>query len=353
MLEPLRLAGASRAREDSIAVSNSYREPVMNMTRISTRRMIGVSVIGLAFACIILLSPVVAASGTVHKVIRKLEFEVEPSVWYSFGEAGFKGDYEGWRWTLEYPLDGWMAEMRAESRFPFTIGHHRVGTSVTARYARSIRIDGTSADTDWDSVGVMSDYSEADCEADIVMWDIDAAFFVHVPQRRIPVTLEVGALAGYGAQRFGFTDTNLHVTLSEYRRTDRHYQRVSAYYDMEIHTGRVGLFADMRSPEKLRCYLEATYVPYLEASADALWVFRHYPFWQEAEGKGYTLSFRVSYTVWNRLSLLTSLRRVTLVADRGAVEGGILDGIRYEDEPYVSEITSKYSGIEVGAVLRF
>lgn len=325
----------------------------MNMTRISSGRMKGSLVIGLASACVLLLSPDMAASDTVHKMLSKLELAVEPSVWYSLGEAGFEGDDEGWRWKLVYPLDGWMAEIRADSRFPFAVGHRSFGTSVKARYARSIRVNGTSADTDWDSLGIKCDDSEADCEADIIMWDIDATFFFRIPQQRIPATLEVGVLVGYGVQRFEFTDTNLHVTLSEGRRTDRHYRGVSTYYDMDLHVGRVGLFADMRTPENLRYYIEATYVPYLEATADALWVFRNYPFWQEAEGEGYTLSFSASYTVWGRLSLFTNLRQVSLVADRGAVEGGVLDGVPYENEPYVSEITSKYFGIEVGAVLRF
>jgi hypothetical protein len=169
----------------------------------------------------------------------------------------------------------------------------------------------------------------------------------------MPVTVDAGALVGYGAQRFEFTDRNLHVTLSDGRPTNHDYPGVSSYYDMELHVGRVGLFADMRTAERLRCYIEVAYVPYLKASADALWVLRGYPFWQEAEGKGYTSSFSASYTVWGRVSLFTSLRRVSLVADRGAVEGGVLDGIPYENEPYVSEITSKYFGIEVGAVFTF
>jgi hypothetical protein len=320
----------------------------MNMTHTSTRCMTGTLVIGLTFAFIALTSRDTAASDTVHKVLRKLEFTVEPSVWYSLGEAGFEGDNEGWRWELVYPLDGWMAEIRAESRFPFAIGR-RVGTSLRARYARSIRVNGTSTDTDWDSLGTMSVYGECDCDADIIMWDIDVVLFVHVLQQRIPVALELGVLMGYGGQRFEFTDTDLHVTLSDGRRTDRHYGGVSSYYNMELRTGRVGLFADMRTRERLMCYLEAAYVPYLEASADALWVLRDYPFWQKAEGTGYTLSLSASYTVWGRLSLFSSLRRASLVADRGAVEDGVLDGVRYEDEPYVSEIT----GIEAGVVLRF
>jgi hypothetical protein len=338
---------------DLVTVSGSKRESAMNMARTYTRCVIGVLVIGLSFACIVLPPSVAAASGTAHKVLSKLEFAVTPSVWYSLGEAGFEGDDEGWSWKLEYPLNGWMTEICAESRFPFVIGRHRFGTSLKGRYAHSMQISGTSIDTDCDSLGTMSVYSEADCEGDIIMWDIDATFFVRIPQQRIPVTLEVGALAGYRVQRFDFTRKNLHVTLSDGRPTNRHYQGVSSYYNMDLRSGRVGLFGDMRTREKLRYYLEVTYVPYLEASADALWVLRDYPFWQEAEGKGYTLTLRTSYTMWGRLSVLMGFRLVSLVADQGAVEGGVLDGIPYENEPFVSEITSKYFGIEVGAVLRF
>ena len=325
----------------------------MDMKRPCTRYTVGDLVIGIVFVCIILSSSVPAASHTVHKVLGKMEFALEPSVWYSPGKAGFEGDNDACSWKLVYPLDGWMAEIHAESRFPFTIGQRRVGTSVRARYAHSIGIYGTSTDTDWDSVGVIRDYSESDCEADIIIWDIDATFSVQIHQQRFPMTLEVGALVGYGTQSFGFTNTNLHTTIWDYRRSDHNVPGVVTYYDMEIHTGRVGVFLDMQTHEKLRYYLEATYVPYLEANADAYWVLRKYKFWQEAEGKGYTLTFRAGYAIWDHMSLFTSIRQVSLVADQDAVEGGVIGGDHYENEPIVSEITSKYFGIEVGAVLRF
>jgi len=326
---------------------------MVNVTRTCTLRISGGLIICLAFACLVLPPSDAAASGTVGDVLRRLEFAVEPSMWYSLGEAGFKGDDGEWSWKLVYPLDGWVAEIRAESRFPFTIGHRRAGVSVRARHARSIRVNVTSTDTDWDSLGIVGDYSESDCEADISMWDIDAAFSVHIPQHTIPVTLDIGALAGYGVQSFGFTDTNLHVTVSDHSQTDYYRSGVNAYYNMEIRYGRLGAFGHMLTHEKLRCYLEATYVPYLEASGDAYWVLREYRFWQAAGGKGYTLTVRADYDIWDYLSISTSLRRVSLVADDDGLQGGALPGDHYEDDPILSEITSKYFGVEVGAALRF
>ncbi len=124
----------------------------MNTTHIFSGRIMGAWVVGLTSAFIFLLSPDMAASSTMHKVLSELELRLEPSVWYSLGEAGFQGDDEGWKWKLVYPLDGWMAEICAESRFPFAIGHRRFGASLRARYARSIRVNGTGTDTDWDSL---------------------------------------------------------------------------------------------------------------------------------------------------------------------------------------------------------
>ena len=254
---------------------------------------------------------------------------------------------------MKYPLDGWMAEIQAESSFPFAVGRRRFSISVRARHARSIRVDGTSNDTDWDSLGVTSDYSESDCRADIIMWDVDAAFSIRVFQQRMPLALDIGVVAGYGTQRFKFTDRNLHTMIWDHQETDQRDTGVVSYYTTTSHTGRVGLFLDVHTHRRLRCRVEAAYVPYLRAKADALWVLRNYPFWQKADGRGYTLKLRADYTVWRRLSLFTGLRRVSLVADRHAVEGGVLDGTPYEDEPYVSEITSRYSGVEVGGTLRF
>jgi hypothetical protein len=315
--------------------------------------MAGILLTCMALVWLIIHLPLPADSRTPHRMLGGLELAVEPSVWRSQGKAGFEGDNDTLNWKLVYPLDGWMGEVRAVSRFPFAIGEHRFGTSVRARYAHSIGVYGTSTDTDWDNLGAVSDYSECDCEADVVMWDVDAAFFFRVPPGRIPVMLDVGALAGYGVQRFDFTDTNLHVTISNYRVRDRHTPGVTALYDMEIRTARVGLFLDIDPGGKLQYYLEAVYFPYLRASADAHWVLRRYKFWQEAGGTGHAVTFKADYDLWGRLSLSASIRQVSLVADGDAVEDGVIGGDRYEDEDIVTEITSNYFGLEAGVRLRF
>jgi hypothetical protein len=303
-------------------------------------------------ALIILHYPLPAVSQTAQKVLGRLEFEVESSVWHSAGKAGFVGG-DGLSWKLVYPLDGWMGEVRGEVRYPFTIAEHRFSTSIRGRYAHSIGVYGTSTDTDWDSVGVVSDYSECDCEADIIMWNLDATFFFRIPSDRIPVRMEVGALAGYGSQRFEFTDTNLHTKIWDYSRRGHFTPGVVAYYDMEIRTCRVGLFIDLQTSENLQYYLEAIYLPYLKASTDAYWVLRRYEFWQEAGGKGHTVRFRANYEIWGRLSLFASIRQVSLVADRDGAQGGVIGDDHYEDEDIVSEITSNYFGLEAGVRLRF
>ena len=344
---------ASAVTEGSIAVIGSRRESVIDMRRSCSRNVPGALVIGLVLACVAPFSSVQAASHPLLQLVGRLESAVEPSVWCSSGKAGFEGSNDTLSWRLEYPLDGWMAEVRAEFSLPFDIGRRRVATSVRVRYAHSLGIDGTSTDLDWDRFGGTRGYSEADCEADAIMWDTDAIFSVEIHQERIPVALEVGVVAGYGVQRFEFTDKDLHTTVWHYHSVDLRFPGVAAYYDMEVRTGRLGVLADLRARERLQCHLEATYVPYLEANADALWLLVGYPFWQHAKGRGYTLTFKSSYAVWNCLSLFAGVRRVSLVADDDGVEGGVYGGIRYEDEPMVSEIMSKYSGIEVGAALRF
>ena len=82
-------------------------------------------------------------------------------------------------------------------------------------------------------------------------------------------------------------------------------------------------------------------------------MYRGYPFWQDAKGRGHILTLNASYAIWDCLSLFTGIQRVSLVADEDGVEGGVYGGIRYENEPMVSEITSEYVGVEVGLVLRF
>ena len=116
-------------------VTGRIRELAMDMRRPSCRRTIGGPVLGLALTCVILLSSAEVAS---HTLLGRLELAVEPSLWASSGEAGFQGWNDTLSWKLEYPLDGWMAEIRAEFAFPFAIGERPVGTSVRARYAHSL-----------------------------------------------------------------------------------------------------------------------------------------------------------------------------------------------------------------------
>jgi hypothetical protein len=94
-------------------------------------------------------------------------------------------------------------------------------------------------------------------------------------------------------------------------------------------------------------------MPYLEAGANAFWVLRNYRFWQDAKGSGFVLNFRADYVLMDHLSLSTGLRRVRLVADRDGIEGGGLGTMYNENAPIVSEITSEYSGVEIGASLEF
>jgi hypothetical protein len=325
----------------------------MSMGWASTRQTVGVLLTCVALVWPILHYPLPAASQTGQEVLGGLACRLEPSVWRSHGKAGFEGDNDTLNWELIYPLDGWMGEVRAEVRYPFTIWEHRFGTSLKVRYAHSIGIHGTSTDTDWDGVGAVSDYSECDCEADVIMWDLDATFFFRIPQERMPVALEVGGLAGYGVQRFDFTNTNLHVTISDYRVRNGHTPGVAAIYNTEIRTARVGLLLHIEPSENLRYYLEAVYFPYLRASADAYWVLRRYKFWQEAGGNGHVITFKADRDLWGRLSLFASIRQVSLVADQDALESGVIGGDRYEDEDIVSEITSNYFGLEMGIRLRF
>ena len=53
------------------------------------------------------------------------------------------------------------------------------------------------------------------------------------------------------------------------------------------------------------------------------------------------------------VSVFAGLRYVRLIADEDGVEGGVLDGQSYENLPIVSELTSEYFGLDVGAGWRF
>jgi hypothetical protein len=203
-------------------------------------------IVAFAVAYLLLPSLAYAAPGRVRGLVRKLEFVAESCLWYSRGNAGFEGGDVG-SWKLVYPLDGRMAEIRGHVRLPFSVYGRPAGIAMRVGYARSIRVKGTSTDTDWDEFGVREAYSESDSDADVYIWNVDAAFHTSVfDPWGFPVSLDAGGLVGYALWWIGYTNTNLHTTLFEYEPADYRTAGVNAYYDMEIRTGRLGVFRGHR-----------------------------------------------------------------------------------------------------------
>lgn len=260
---------------------------------------------------------------------------LDASTWLSFGKAGFKGSDMPYSWQLEYPMDGWMGEVRLAYAFPFLSRR----LSVRGRYAHSISINGASTDTDWTG-SQRRVYSEADSEATVQMWDVDIRFMQPVSE-----SLRIGGFLGYVSQEFDYDDTNLKMTFP-------YYHAISgpvSTYDLKFKGARIGGAVMWNIARRLSLNGEASVIPLLSADADAMWKLRDYPFQQKSDGVGFEAKAQLDYDLMDNFSVFTAVRYGSMIADRNGKEGGVADGeYPYSDEPLVDEMTSRYFGVEVG-----
>jgi hypothetical protein len=164
--------------------------------------------------------------------------------------------------------------------------------------------------------------------------------------------MRLGLVVGYGSQEFDYRDSNL-VAVYDYGQTLLTVSGFVSSYRMEFTGVRAGAFLSCRFLRVCELSAEFILIPSLEAESEAYWGLRDYPFWQEADGTGTILGARLAVDIAPRLAVFTAVRDVSLVCDSNGVEGGILNGETYADEPIVREITADYTGLECGVRLLF
>ena len=284
-----------------------------------------------------------------------LQTRWDASIWYSMGEAGFQYADGLSVSELTYPLDGYLAEFQGEAKFLFYLGPVPATAGLRGRLARSIDVKGTSTDSDR-ALGWLWGYSEHDCTADILLWEVDGLFAVyplHQLDHPFLKSIETGLILGYGQQRFEFSDRD--GTGYYYGEEPVTFRGLVSTYDVDFTGLRIGPYLRLHPTHRLAVSLEALMIPDLRAESDANWILRNYRFWQEAEGMGTTVSVKVTYEVIDHLQVFASLRRVFLNADKRGLESGVFldEEESYKDQPVVPWIRAKYYGAALGLTLAF
>ena len=190
----------------------------------------------------------------------------------SFGfDIGLPGEQTISR--LDYDLDGMLLELSAVLRIP-----DAKEFSVRGSISQSLSMDGTATDYDWDDNRDLLYLSKAESEVDFSRGRLDVVW-----EREADDGWLFGAEAGYLFESYDTETSNLRSLIFEGEPENVRVPGAISIYDMEMDGIRLGAMLGRRD-DKFNWYIRAGYLPDLNASADAFWILRNYPFVQDAEG---------------------------------------------------------------------
>ncbi len=274
-------------------------------------------------------------------------------LWYGRGETSFESpNLDPFISSdLVYPFSGYLAEVRGEVSLFFPIGSLTARAGLRGRLAKELDLTGTATDSDW-TFGERWGYSEHDCRADLLIWDIDAVFSLFPFDRSdslILRSIETGLIVGYGEEKYKFT---IRDGWGDYYGERYYFEGEVSTYDADFTGLRTGIFLRAEPLPRFSLDLEAVFLPGLRAEGDGHWILRDYRFHQKAEGAGATLAARVAYELTGGCRVFAGIKRVVLTADRDGRESGEeAGGESYSDEEIVGWIKSRYTGYELGVSL--
>lgn len=285
--------------------------------------------------------PPPATETATAKVTRPAGLELSAGVIGTSGEVGFEIGYPGEPIIskLVYPMDAALFQIAAEYTLPKPAAVKQ-DLILRARFAHSVRLEGTSTDTDY---GIYENYSESDSSGTVLLWDAELVFL-----HPLNPTCRLGAFMGIGSQTFEYEDSNL----VNYYPEIYSVSGPNATYDVVFNGLRFGVLGDAKLGKAFILSAELALTPFLQADADGHWLLRDLTFQQEAEGLGWSGKVTAEYRVNARLSVYGSAGFTSLITEDG-LESGSEAGDSFYNEPAVHEITSEYGSLEIGLKGRF